>query len=56
MLCHKKEHISLTQYLAEFKARNEVVTGAGGKPWHHPAAVKLVDAEQVMYIDSLAAE
>ena len=46
MLYHKKEHISLTQYLAEFKARTEVVTGAGGKPEHHPAAVKLVNLEQ----------
>ena len=27
MLCHQKYHISLTQYIAEFKSRTEVVTG-----------------------------
>ena len=44
MIFHQKEYISLTQYLAEFKARNEVVAGAGVKPGKNPAAVNLVGA------------
>ena len=35
---------SLTSYLAKFKARVEVIKGAGGKPGHHDGAVKLVCA------------
>ena len=46
MLCHQKEHILLTQDLAEFKARNEVVSGEVGKPGHHQEAAKLVKSKQ----------
>ena len=53
---HQKEHISLTQYLAEFNARTEVVTGAGGKPGQHPAAMNLVGADKCLEVDSLATE
>ena len=35
----------LTSYLARFKARIEVIKGAGGKPCHHNAAVRLVYEE-----------
>ena len=45
MLCHQKEHIFLTQYLAEFKSRTDVLTGVGGKPGNHIVAPKLVNAE-----------
>ena len=51
MLFHKKEHISLTQYLAKFISRTEVVTGLGGNPGQHPAAVNLVSAEKVFEVD-----
>ena len=54
MLCHQKEHISLTQYLAELKGRTEVVTGAVVNPGHHTASVILVVSEQVLEVDSLA--
>ena len=56
MLCHQKLHILITQYLAEFKARTEVVTVAGGKPGKHPSTVKLVGAEQCLEVDSMTAE
>ena len=56
LLCHQKDHISFTQYLVDFKARTEVVTGVGGKLGHYPAAVKLVNSEQGLDIDSLVAE
>ena len=44
MLCYQKDQISLTQYLDELKTRTEVVTGVGGIPGNHPAAVKLVNS------------
>ena len=56
MLCHQKEHISLTRYISEFKASNEIVTGAGGKPVHHQAALNMVCADQGFYLDSLVVD
>ena len=56
MLCHQKEHILLSQYLAEFNASTEVVTAAKINPGQHPVAVKLVGAEQGFEVDILAAE
>ena len=56
MLCHQKEHIFLTQHLAEFKSRTEVVTGAGGNPGKHPEAVNLVRIEQGLEVYSLSKE
>jgi len=38
--------MSITYYLAEFKARVDVIKGAGGKPGHHNAAIKLVCEEK----------
>ena len=56
MICYQKEHISLTQYLTEFKARTEVVTRAGGKLGRHPAAVNLVSVDQGLEADILELE
>ena len=42
ILCHQKDHIALTQYLADFKEITEIVSGAGGNPGHHPASVTLL--------------
>ena len=56
MLCHQKEHILLSQYLAEFNASTEVVTAAKINTGQHPVAVKLVGAEQGFEVDILAAE
>ena len=46
----------LNQYLSEFKERNEVVTGAGGKPGKHPASVDMVYLEQGLEVDILSTE
>ena len=56
ILCHQKERISLTQYSTDFKARTKVFTVVGGKPGHHLAALKLVNAEQGLEIDILEVE
>ena len=42
-------------YLAEFKARVEVIKGAGGKPGLHDAAIKLVCDERGLTLDALNA-
>ena len=55
MLCIQSEHMSLTSYLAEFKARVEVIKGAGGKPGLHDAAIKLVCDEKGLTLDALNA-
>ena len=54
MLCHQKEHQSLTQYVAESKARIAVIEGAGGYPGQHAAAEKLVAEEQGLVLASAA--
>ncbi len=55
MLCIQSKHMSLTTYLAEFKARVEVIKGAGGKPGLHNAAIKLVCNEKGLTLDALNA-
>ena len=55
MLCIQSEHMSLTSYLAEFKARVEVIKGAGGKPGLHDAAIKLFCDEKGLTLDALNA-
>ena len=55
MLCIQREHMSLTSYLAEFKARVEVIKGAGGKPGLHDAAKKLFCDEKGLTLDALNA-
>ena len=45
----------LTSILAEFKAKVEVIKGAGDKPGHHDTAVKLVCDEKGLTIDALNA-
>ena len=47
--------MSLTSYLAEFKARVEVIKGADGKPGLHDAAIKLVCDEKGLTLDALNA-
>ena len=47
--------MSITSYLAEFKARVDVIKGAGGKPGHHNAAIKLVCEEKGHALAALAA-
>ena len=56
LLCHQEDHISFTQYLVDFKARTEVVTGVGGKPGHHIASVNLANTDQCFEIDILTTE
>jgi len=53
MLCIQSEHMSLASYLAEFKARVEVIKGAGGKPGLHGAAIKLVSNKKGLTLDAL---
>ena len=55
MLCIQSKHMSLTSYLAEFKARVEVIKGAGGKPGLHDTAIKLVCNEKGLTLDALNA-
>jgi len=45
----------LTSYLAQFKARVEVIKGAGVKPCLHDAAIKLVCDEKGLTLDALNA-
>ena len=47
--------MSVTSYLAEFKARVEVIKGTGGKPGLHNAAIKLVCDEKGLTTDALNA-
>ena len=56
MLCHQKEHISLTHYLSEFKYGIDFLTGAGIKSRQHPSAVNMVVTGQGFKVDSLVAE
>ena len=53
MLCIQSKHMSLTSYLAKFKARVEVIKGAGGKPGLHEAAIKLVCDEKGLTLNAL---
>ena len=55
MLCIQSKHMSVTSYLAEFRARVEVIKGTGGKPGLHNAAIKLVCDEKGLTIDALNA-
>ena len=45
MLWHQKEHVSLTSYLAEFKAKVEVIKALDGLPGYHPGVIKLICQE-----------
>ena len=55
MLCIQSDHMSLTSYLAEFKARVEVIKGPGGKPGLYDATIKLVCDEKGLTLDALNA-